>query len=88
MCCDPVYQFQNDEICQRIDDLYPEIMAKIQQRADNYYWKSQIGVEQLGESRVHAISTFLFDSDVGNRERRYDLAPLQRLAHLFHTGVR
>ena len=27
--CDPVYQFQADEIRHRIDDVYPEIMAKM-----------------------------------------------------------
>jgi hypothetical protein len=33
--CDPVYQFQADEIRRRIEDVYPEIMTKMQQGADN-----------------------------------------------------
>ena len=36
--CDPVYQFQANEIRRRIDDVYPEIMAKMRQGADNYIW--------------------------------------------------
>ena len=29
--CDPVYQFKAEEIRRRIDDVYPEIMTKMQQ---------------------------------------------------------
>jgi len=69
--CDPVYQFQADEIRRRIDDVYPEIMAKMRQGADNYIWESLSSVEQLGEVRMKAMSRFLSDFDAGCRQGRY-----------------
>jgi hypothetical protein len=77
--CDPVYQFEAEEIRRRIDDVYPEIMAKVQQGADNYIWDSLGTVEQLGEVRMRAMSKFLSDFDVGVREGRYVSASLPTL---------
>lgn len=77
--CDPVYQFQADEIRRRIEDVYPEIMAKMQQGADNYIWESLGSVEQLGEVRMKAMSRFLSDFDVGYQQGRYVSASLPSL---------
>lgn len=77
--CDPVYQFETKEIRRRIDDVYPEIMAKLQQGADNYIWDSLGSVEQIGEVRMRAMSKFLSDFDVGIREGRYVSASLPTL---------
>ena len=63
--CDRVYQFEAEKIRRRIDDVYPEIMAKLHQGADNYIWDSLGSVEELGEVRMRARSKFLFDFDVG-----------------------
>ena len=54
--CDPVYEFQAEEIRRRIDDVYPDIMAKMQQGADSYTWDSLGSVEKLGEVRMKAMS--------------------------------
>src|SRR5690606_42130354 len=77
--CDPVYQFQADEIRRRIDDVYPEIMAKMRQGADNYIWESLSSVEQRGEVRLQAMSMFLCDFDAGCRHGRYVAASLRSL---------
>lgn len=77
--CDPVYQFQADEIHRRIDDVYPEIMAKMRQGADNYIWESLSSVEQLGEVRMKAMSRFLSDFDTGCQQGRYVSASLPSL---------
>lgn len=77
--CDPVYQFQADEIRRRIDDVYPEIMAKMRQGADSYIWESLSSVEQLGEVRMKAMSRFLSDFDAGCRQGRYVSASLPSL---------
>lgn len=77
--CDPVYQFQVDEIRRRIDDVYPEIMAKMCQSSDNYIWESLGSVEQLGEVRMKAMSRFLSDFDAGCRQGRYVSASLPSL---------
>jgi len=62
--CDPVYQFNVEEIRRRIDEVYPEIMAKMQQGADSYIWDSLGSVEQLGKVRMAAMSRFLSDFDM------------------------
>lgn len=77
--CDPVYQFEAEEIRRRIDDVYPDIMAKMQQGADNYIWDSLGSVEQLGEVRMKAMSRFLADFDAGCRQGRYVSASLPSL---------
>lgn len=77
--CDPVYQFQANEIRRRIDDVYPEIMAKMRQGADNYIWDALSSVEQLGEVRMKAMSRFLSDFDAGCRQGRYVSASLPSL---------
>lgn len=77
--CDPVYQFQADEIRRRIDEVYPQIMTKMRQGADNYIWESLSSVEQLGEVRMKAMSRFLSDFDAGCRQGRYVSASLPLL---------
>ncbi|UQG55903.1 class I SAM-dependent methyltransferase [Marinobacter sp. M3C] len=77
--CDPVYQFEVQEIRRRIDDVYPEIMGKMQQNADSYIWDSLGSVKQLGEVRMKAMSRFLSDFDVGRRQGRYVSASLPTL---------
>lgn len=77
--CDPVYQFQADEIHRRIHDVYPVIMTKMRQEAGNYIWDSLSSVEQLGEVRMRAMSRFLSDFDAGCRQGRYVSASLPSL---------
>lgn len=77
--CDPVYQFQTDEIRRRIEEVYPEIMAKMEQGADNYIWESLDSVARLGEVRMKAMSRFLYDFDAGRRQGRYVSASLPKL---------
>ncbi|MCK0746100.1 class I SAM-dependent methyltransferase [Chromohalobacter nigrandesensis] len=77
--CDPVFQFQPEEIRRRIDDVYPEIMAKLQQGAENYIWDSLGSVEQLGQVRMRAMSKFLSDFEIGLQEGRYVSASLPAL---------
>ena len=77
--CDPVYQFNVEEIRRRIDEVYPEIMAKMQQGADSYIWDSLGSVEQLGKVRMAAMSRFLSDFDIGRQQGRYVPASLPSL---------
>ncbi len=77
--CDPVYQFKTDEIRRRIDDVYPDIMARMEQGADNYIWDSLATVEQLGNVRMKAMSRFLSDFEAGCGQGRYVSASLPNL---------
>lgn len=77
--CDPVYQFKVEEVRRRIDQVYPEIMAKMQQAEDGYIWDELDSVEQLGQVRMNAMSRFLSDFDDGYRQGRYVSASLPTL---------
>ncbi|MGM0952586.1 MAG: class I SAM-dependent methyltransferase [Pseudomonadota bacterium] len=77
--CDPVYQFETKEIRRRIDEVYPDIMAKMEQEADGYIWDSLGSVEELGKVRMKAMSKFLSDFDTGCRQGRYVPASLPSL---------
>ncbi|WP_404419276.1 class I SAM-dependent methyltransferase [Marinospirillum sp.] len=77
--CDPVYQFGAEEIRRRIDEVYPDIMAKMKQGADSYIWDSLGSVEELGKVRMAAMSMFLSDFDAGSRQGRYMPASLPTL---------
>lgn len=77
--CDPVFQFPAEAIRRRIDAVYPEIMAKVKEGADNYIWDSLGSVEKLGEVRMAAMSRFLSDFDAGYRQGRYVSASLPSL---------
>ncbi|NMT63501.1 class I SAM-dependent methyltransferase [Marinobacter orientalis] len=77
--CDPVYQFETKEIRRRIDEVYPDIMTKMKQGADNYIWDSLGSVEELGKVRMKAMSEFLSDFDTGRHQGRYVPASLPSL---------
>lgn len=77
--CDPVYQFEAEDIKRRINDIFPDIMAKMKQGANSYIWDSLGNVEGLGNVRVKAMSTFLQDFETGCRQGRYVPASLPSL---------
>lgn len=77
--CDPVYQFRGEDIRRRIDEVYPEIMAKMEQGADHYIWDSLGSVENLGHVRMTAMEHFLSDFATGVDEGRYVAAALPNL---------
>lgn len=76
---DPVYRFNMKEIRRRIDEIYPEIMSKLESGASDFVWDSLGSVKQLGNVRMEAMSKFLSDFDVGYGEGRYVPASLPSL---------
>lgn len=77
--CDPFYGFAVADIRRRIDQVYPEIMAKMREEHENYIWDSLGTVERLGEVRMNAMSRFLSDFDAGYQQGRYVEASLPTL---------
>ncbi len=69
--CDPVYQFSTEQIRQRIDATYPEIMAGVQANLDAYHWREIASPEQLGQVRLAAMEQFLVDFPIGLAAGRY-----------------
>lgn len=77
--CDPVYRFNREEIRHRINEVYPEIMSKMESGADDFIWDSLGSVDRLGKVRMKAMSKFLSDFDAGYQEGRYVAASLPSL---------
>jgi len=77
--CDPVYQFSTDEIRQRIDSCYGEVLEQTRINRGSFVWDEITSLEELGRVRMEAMETFLADYEVGRRERRYVAASLPEL---------
>ncbi|MEM9541598.1 MAG: class I SAM-dependent methyltransferase [Cyanobacteria bacterium P01_E01_bin.42] len=77
--CDPIYQFSVAEIRQRIQEAYPEIVAKLGQTLDRFVWQEVHSPQQLGELRMAAMERFLVDLERGISEKRYIVAELPDL---------
>lgn len=69
--CDPVYQFTQSEIAQRIQDIYQVVIDGAQANWDSYVWYYIQSPAQLGQIRMAAMRQFLEDFPLGIREGRY-----------------
>ncbi|WP_010247577.1 class I SAM-dependent methyltransferase [Acetivibrio cellulolyticus] len=81
---DPIYQFSRQEIENRIEETYEEVINQTNQNKDNFIWTKIRDVEHLGEIRMSAMREFLVDYDVGKSENRYVFAELPFLP--FHDN--
>ncbi|MBW4489459.1 MAG: hypothetical protein KME12_16865, partial [Trichocoleus desertorum ATA4-8-CV12] len=77
--CDPIYQFSTDEISQRIQATYPQIINGVTANRDSYVWDTIAFPEQLGEVRMAAMNQFLRDFSIGFQAGRYLIAELPQL---------
>ncbi|MBD1863868.1 SAM-dependent methyltransferase [Trichocoleus desertorum] len=77
--CDPIYQFSTDEISQRIQATYPQIINGVTASRDSYIWDAIASPEQLGEVRMAAMNQFLQDFPMGFAAGRYLTAELPHL---------
>lgn len=96
--CDPIYQFSQREIAQRVQEIYPVIVEATKASQDNFVWQdfttdiSRGGngsapvssPEELGQVRMATMSKFLQDFPQGKQEGRY---LTEELPHLpFNLG--
>nr|WP_290223803.1 SAM-dependent methyltransferase [Trichocoleus desertorum] len=79
LSCDPIYQFSTDEISQRIQETYPQIINGVTANQDSYVWDAIASPEQLGEARMAAMNQFLQDFLAGFQAGRYLTAELPQL---------
>ena len=68
---DPLYQYTREQIAQRIDDTYNEVLEQTRRNADEFVWSTIHSVEELGHIRTSAMQEFLGDYENGSREGRY-----------------
>jgi hypothetical protein len=61
--CDPVYQYSATALAQRIDQVYPTVMAQVEQHQDQFIWTSIRSPAALAEKRMASMQRFLADFD-------------------------
>ena len=77
--CDPIYQFTRDEIYQRIQAVYQDIIDQVKENYDTFVWQNFQSPEDLGKVRMAAMEKFLQDFSVGVEQKRYLTAELPKL---------
>lgn len=76
---DPIYRFTADEVRNRIDETFAEIMEQARKNRNEFVWRHISSVEELGRVRMAAMNDFLSDYAAGLEEGRYVKASLPTL---------
>ena len=77
--CDPLYQFSQAQIQDRIDATYESVIAQTLGNKHLFVWESIPSVEALGRVRLQAMRDFLDDYEQGKLVGRYVPAQLPDL---------
>jgi hypothetical protein len=77
--CDPLYQCGAEQIRQRIDATYGEVMRQTGENRDRFVWDRIQSLDELGRTRMGAMREFLRDYDHGKSDGRYVAAALPDL---------
>jgi hypothetical protein len=68
---DPLYQYTEEQIAQRIKDTYDEVLGQTRKNEHEFVWSAIQSVEELGRIRMSAMEEFLGDYEEGLEEGRY-----------------
>ena len=76
---DPIYQFSEAELRQRIQETYDDVIAQARQNQDKFVWTHISSVDELAEIRMQAMEEFCRDFEIGKQQGRYINASLPHL---------
>lgn len=76
---DPIYEFFEDQIRQRVQETYEPIISQVKQNAARYVWNNFHDAQQLGDARLAAMDKFLLDYETGRKAGRYLSQSLPKL---------
>ena len=76
---DPLYRFSREEIRNRIDQVFENVLGETRKNAHEFVWETIPSVEALGRTRREAMDDFLDDYPEGLDEERYLDASLPEL---------
>ena len=86
--CDPIYQYDADQLRGRIASTYDEILEQTRRNTGEFVWTEIRSVDELGRVRMAAMNEFLADYESGGREGRYEVpAPFRPLRLESRVGV-
>jgi hypothetical protein len=77
--CDPLYAFSIEEIRQRVEDCYEDVIFQVRLNPEGFVWDYFQDPDHLGEARLTAMRAFLSDFEKGKCEDRYVTASLPSL---------
>jgi hypothetical protein len=69
--CDPLYQFSVQQIRERIDVTYENVIEQTRRDQDKFIWDTIPSVDALGQIRMDAMRAFLADYELGKQQGRY-----------------
>jgi hypothetical protein len=76
---DPLYGFNVEQIRQRIDEVYDQMVQGARAKADAFHWTDFRSPEELGRRRLEVMEIFLADFPDGLHDGRYIAASLPEL---------
>ncbi len=76
---DPIYQYSEVELRQRIQETYDDIIAQARQNQDKFVWTKISSVDELAKVRMQAMDEFCRDFESGKQQGRYIDASLPNL---------
>ncbi len=76
---DPIYQFEAEEIRQRVEETYSIVVEQTRAAAHRFVWSRFKDADDLGRARLEAARLFLEDYERGREENRYIAASLPTL---------
>lgn len=82
--CDPIYQYTQSEIAERIQETYPVVLSAVLASQDKFVWEAIASPEALGQVRMASMNRFLEDFPKGVEEGRYIVDELPKLS--FKSG--
>jgi len=77
--CDPIYQFDAEQLRRRIDETAEGVLEQTRQNAHAFVWDAIPSLDALMETRMAAMHAFLDDYPAGTADGRYVEAALPSL---------
>jgi hypothetical protein len=77
--CDPLYHFSEDQIRDRIDATYDQVIGQTKRNKEKFNWNLISSPDELGRIRLEAMRDFLGDFEQGKVDGRYVVAQLPDL---------
>jgi len=76
---DPIYDFTAQEITQRVEETYRDMIAQVIEDAAGFVWTRFANPDELGRARIKAMEIFLTDFECGKQQGRYITGSLPTL---------
>lgn len=77
---DPLYQFSQEQIQQRIDEVTPHVIAEVTANQDDFVWQNIRSPQALKALRLQSMQLFLDDYEKGRQTERYLNQSLPKLS--------